>query len=710
MSDIPRPEPITPLYVEQGPSPIILTDSQKQAVRDITLGIAQVDERVRIAAQEDVIATLQNGNPLNRLFQDENGKVKGYMACQDFGEGQAYLKYFGTLTGSTDRNLLRKISAFLDFARESGYKRLSFHGWNDRLNQVMVRRFGFNRIRRDTYGDLGADFFEVDLTNNTPSEPGAKTSRPEITEEIKEAFKKKQLARLSEEYQATVDKFPKDERVDRESFLSQAYSTLSTRLSTQEGFTFGELQQAILRLKLARHFQQNDTLDLNSLFDAIIESPGFMKSDRGSLHRLLEVHEIKTLEKIAEIRKRRAEIKGDEVNPFEALLTAKSEKYYLARLLNMPHLEKESEYMANCVGTSDSYANRIKNGDIEILSFRRVPQFNPRTGRWEGDEPVITIEYDLRAGKIEQIKKKGDEYLSPEDSFVEDLFDVLKRLKDTHTDNGKPRIVRNINESELTNFDVKDGYLLTDRGEVHFRDVDPEDAPFVLKFGRIDIDSDFSRQDSANLIRISEGIVFSPDEIARYPSEINEYTKAYVGKLDGIFDKIRKFNIEHVYTSFPEGRIRFDTVTIGGKSNEELQREMKDSGINISEYVASMMKNPDFTTLSEPRETNLVRLKVGELGLPDDYPTTEQIFKRAEELGLELCPPDLGPNYRLAYKDQPMNGFSIGMKPITDSGGVPWVFHLEHTADGLWLLCNFADPGNRWNPRSGFVFSLPKSS
>lgn len=201
-----------------------------------------------------------------------------------------------------------------------------------------------------------------------------------------------------------------------------------------------------------------------------------------------------------------------------------------------------------------------------------------------------------------------------------------------------------------------------------------------------------------------------PSQIAQRPSEINEHTKAYVGKLEpGIFNQIRRFGIEHVYTSFPEGRIRFDSVTIGGKDLNQLQRELSESKINVSSSAEHMMRTGLSLTAGKGQDLDIVRLKVGDLGLPDDYPTTDKIFKKAKDLGLELCPPDLGPNYRLQYKDQPMNEwFSIGMESISDSYGGPDVFRLEHIANGLWLRGSWAGPGNECRPRLEFVFSLSK--
>ena len=208
-------------------------------------------------------------------------------------------------------------------------------------------------------------------------------------------------------------------------------------------------------------------------------------------------------------------------------------------------------------------------------------------------------------------------------------------------------------------------------------------------------------------------IVFGCDrsQIAQSTREINTNTKAYLGPLEpGIFDILKNLNIEHVYTSFPEGKIRFQDITIGGKSSQELQQELAQEKINVSRWAQDMMKSPDFITLKNPETLNAVRLQVGDLGLKGN-PTTEQIYTRIKELGLELCPAETGPHLRLDYKDQP-NGewLYIGMKQITDSSGIPSVFELGRDEDGLWLGSDWAYPDDRWSPENEFLFSLRKQN
>lgn len=198
-----------------------------------------------------------------------------------------------------------------------------------------------------------------------------------------------------------------------------------------------------------------------------------------------------------------------------------------------------------------------------------------------------------------------------------------------------------------------------------------------------------------------------PDQIAWKQEEIDEDTKAYVGPLfSGIFHQVH--GLDHIYTTFPEGKIRFQNVTVGGKSPQELQEELIGGNFKISDYAKSLMASKDFHTFSDPETISTVRLKVRDLGLTG-RPTTDQLYTRAQELGLELCPAEIGPHLRIAYKDQPMDEWlHIGMKQIADSDGSPNVFYLER--DGREMLVGGAlmEPGDTLDPRHEFVFSIRK--
>lgn len=211
-----------------------------------------------------------------------------------------------------------------------------------------------------------------------------------------------------------------------------------------------------------------------------------------------------------------------------------------------------------------------------------------------------------------------------------------------------------------------------------------------------------------------------PAQIAYNREMLKENTKAYIGHL---FPHVFSMNIEHIYTSFPEGRIEKAEMTIGGKSKEDLTQELEKKAksddaaekIYISDNARSMFSNSEFTVAKKPEQINLIRLKVSDLGFPKGA-TTAAIYKEAEKLGLELCPPEVGPNLRLGYeevfkKEQPKGKYlSIGMKPIRGSSGNPHVFIVYRLNDGKrWLNYHWAKPDYEWHPRLEFVFRARKA-
>lgn len=481
---------------------------------------------------------------------------------------------------------------------------------------------------------------------------------------------------------------------------------VDTELELSEKHPLTTEAKTILHLKLARHYEDNGEaalINIPTMVDALVESPRWLQSDKGSVDKLFEIHEMKTLQRIAELRRKRAEqTDNGEFNPYENLFETNSGNYYLARLLNMPHLEEESEYMDHCVGTSDSYINKIKRGDVEIFSFRAKST----------DEPIVTIEYDTKSGRLLQVKAKDDRIPTTADDFAPDLLEAIERLSETYNDKNEQRTVSGSeipNLRQLVTLQEKQAtdQALTREELVFLYEID---AP-VIGF------EPGTREPIINVLPLGRNIeadiltIFdcAEEEVAHDLASISENTKVYIGPLEpGIFQKLPE-NLEHVYTSFPEKPIRRETIEIGGKSAEQLISEMQDQGITISDYAKSMMDNPDFVVGEQREEIVLIRLTIAELGFKTNA-TTDQVYERAAALGLELCPADTGPQYCLAYKDQPLNDYVlIAMKPITDQDGFPGIFDLRRIDDGLWLDDYWTRPDNEWRPDDQFVFRLRKS-
>lgn len=539
------------------------------------------------------------------------------------------------------------------------------------------------------------------MENREKSLPLLEKGKAKTAEQIAE---EKYIKELERQYEQILRGFSPENRSEKARLITETFQNLSQRLGAQEGFTFGAVRKEVLKIKLARHFQHKESIDTNSLSDAIIETPNFLNDDKkGSLKNFLEAHKQKTLLKIAEMQKQRAETTGKKgLNPYEALFTTKGgkDKYYLTRLTKKSHLQEESEHMKHCVGTSNSYFNKIKQGTREIFSLRGV----------KDDKPALTIEYNVKTGIIEQIKKKNDEHLSPTDPLLGDALDALKQLRYTKNDQGKIREIKKINDSELENFKVKPEHILTDKGEIHFRDIDPKDNPLVIRSGEMEFTDKITHADAGKLLQIFEHLEFGPEQIARQPNEINKNTKAHVGKLEpGIFDKIQQYNIEHIYTTFPEGRVMIEKdfkakPALLGEFEIEMEKcnsRNKSREIRLANKALDMIHSKDFDTLKNPEQMSLVRLKVGDLGFRHDA-TTGEIYRHAQELGLELCPPEVGPQYRLKYDNQPEGErLHIAMKPIYHE-----VFSLTRGEDLLYLSSSALVEELGHHPLNKFVFCL----
>jgi len=717
--------------VEQEPR-LQLNAADKEAIMALTSGVERVDPRLPEleTVNNDVIRTLENGQVLNRIIRGQQGEVLGYVACEEFVPHEAYIKYFAT-TGETGRDLATEMPAFFDYALEHGFTKLNFHGWNKRLNDILVERFGFKLISTDRQGSLRAHFYEKDLGEEQADEEAANKKRELVPERLA-AFEQKYLLKLGQDYQNTLLQFSgkvdketgKVLRVEKERQITAGWQELQSKLKNELRRILTPVEQTVLKLKIARHFQNHDSLSLASTVDALIESPKFMETDEGSLARLEEIHQIKSLEKIAELKKKKAEQTGGEgFNPYEAMFTTVSGKYYLARLLNMPHLEQESAYMNHCVGTSDSYINKIKRGDVEILSLRSIGQYDEVTGRYGEDKPAMTIEYNVRTGVIEQMKQASDAFLRTDDVIYLDVLDALSQLRDSELDNGKKRQVKRVEASETEHIEVKPGSVLTDIGEIKLSELDIASKPLILKVGKYEVKGyDTGEEYLSRLLYAVKGIECRPEEIARDLSKINEKTKVYLGQVAitwrnpetgkeelapesrGIFQRLPK-GLERIYTNFPEGEIVFENdVIYGGKTPEVMRKELVVDGVEITKWAGDILdKLPKIT---KQRSANVVKSSVAALGYPQGE-RRDVIYARAMELGLFEVAAQLGPAMRLNDKDQVVGDwYLMGMPPVLGSDGIPRVFDVGRDGDGVrGLGASDGRAGNEWYGGSVWAFA-----
>jgi hypothetical protein len=133
-----------------------------------------------------------------------------------------------------------------------------------------------------------------------------------------------------------------------------------------------------------------------------------------------------------------------------------------------------------------------------------------------------------------------------------------------------------------------------------------------------------------------------------------------------------------------------------------LRTDLKKAKRQISDWAKGILGK--ITLSNVEYELELVLVSVRELGFKKSA-TLKEIFDRALELGLDLCPAEVGPQLALQYLNQPLGEWiRIAMELVTDSGGGLDLFVVEHDGDGLWLCACYGGPGCFWDPGDRFVF------
>ena len=151
------------------------------------------------------------------------------------------------------------------------------------------------------------------------------------------------------------------------------------------------------------------------------------------------------------------------------------------------------------------------------------------------------------------------------------------------------------------------------------------------------------------------------------------------------------------------------TIEIGGNSKQDLIKEIESKGMKVSDWAKEILRKAKFEHLIK-QNIDLVKMSVAELGF-ENGATLKEIYSKAKEIGLELCPNEVGAELRLQYADQPeYEWFRIAMEAITDSDGNRTLFNVAQDGDALWLYGNYGDDDYFCRASNIFVFCLRKST
>jgi len=153
----------------------------------------------------------------------------------------------------------------------------------------------------------------------------------------------------------------------------------------------------------------------------------------------------------------------------------------------------------------------------------------------------------------------------------------------------------------------------------------------------------------------------------------------------------------------------FKTIKLGTKKSvKAIRQAIADTGCYISGWANDILGQFAFTAATKETEVELVVVSVAELGFKDEAKYSV-ICKRAQQLGLALCPAEVGPQLRLQYPDQPKGEWlHVAMEPITDSVSNLSLFIVVHNDDERLLYGDHGRPDCLWGAGDRFVFVRSK--
>jgi len=170
------------------------------------------------------------------------------------------------------------------------------------------------------------------------------------------------------------------------------------------------------------------------------------------------------------------------------------------------------------------------------------------------------------------------------------------------------------------------------------------------------------------------------------------------------------------------------TISLGGIETDTLLKKIEDPDEKagkekneVGSYARDLTTKPAYkkAVVEKHELVDLVILTPADLGFTET-PRTDTFLtkefcaewsrKHLDGYVIELCSPEVGPQLRLQYQDQPKGEVLwIAMERITHSGGNPHVFNVERNGDGhRWLRTRWTDPDDQWDLGDRLVFRLRK--
>jgi hypothetical protein len=149
-------------------------------------------------------------------------------------------------------------------------------------------------------------------------------------------------------------------------------------------------------------------------------------------------------------------------------------------------------------------------------------------------------------------------------------------------------------------------------------------------------------------------------------------------------------------------------VTIGTyKGANDIREALYAARMRIGASADEILGRPTFPFSKLKTELDLVVVTAADLGF-EGRTSVAEIYRRAIQRGLELCPAEVGPQLRLQYVNQPIGEFlHIAMLPIATYHGDLVDLTVGNGGAGLLLLGGDGNPDLKLHSTVKFVFVRP---
>ena len=119
-----------------------LSKGDKERIQELNAGIDTVPAHIVQGSFGDIVHEIEQGHKMNRLVRDKDGNISAYLVTEERSSEEIYIKYLRS-DNSTIRSIAHEIAKFIKKAKKEHYKKISFDGFNDRLNDLLITKYGF---------------------------------------------------------------------------------------------------------------------------------------------------------------------------------------------------------------------------------------------------------------------------------------------------------------------------------------------------------------------------------------------------------------------------------------------------------------------------------------------------------------------------------------------------------------------------------------